>query len=128
MAIVMDSDKRSAESDINATKKRILDEFATGGGIAWVTAGRTIENYMPLDRLGDAIKCVHPKAVRVSDTPGRYDYVFRFEPSSTTSRPPLADKVEVARKLVESELPLDVLDLKSRVNELSAFIRQANGL
>ena len=43
-SIVIDSDKRSEQSQINATKQRLVREIETNKGIAWVTEGREIEN------------------------------------------------------------------------------------
>lgn len=44
--LVMDSDKKTQNSKINQTKKRILKEFKASGSFAWVTKGREIENYL----------------------------------------------------------------------------------
>jgi hypothetical protein len=41
-AVVMDSDKAASGDDINETKKRVARE----AGIAWVTAGKEVENYL----------------------------------------------------------------------------------
>ena len=51
--IVIDSDKRDADDDINDTKKRILDEF---GDKCWITKGREIENYLNSQGLEQKIK------------------------------------------------------------------------
>lgn len=45
--IIMDSDKRSEDAQINDTKKRICSEIENIGGLAWITKGREIENYIP---------------------------------------------------------------------------------
>jgi putative ATP-dependent endonuclease of the OLD family len=45
-AVVIDSDRRCADDDINKTKKRIRDEIAAIDGMAWITTGREIENYV----------------------------------------------------------------------------------
>jgi predicted ATP-dependent endonuclease of OLD family len=45
--ILMDSDKKSNADGINATKERVRDEIKSAGGICWITAGITIENYIP---------------------------------------------------------------------------------
>jgi predicted ATP-dependent endonuclease of OLD family len=44
MAIVIDSDRKNSKQKINATKTRLVDEFNKAGAVAWVTAGREIEN------------------------------------------------------------------------------------
>jgi putative ATP-dependent endonuclease of OLD family len=46
-AVVIDSDRRFEGEVLNATKQRIIEEIAAMDGMAWVTAGREIENYLP---------------------------------------------------------------------------------
>ena len=46
IAVVMDSDRSGELDEINATKKRIEEEFIKTRGIAWITKGREIENYV----------------------------------------------------------------------------------
>jgi predicted ATP-dependent endonuclease of OLD family len=66
-AIVMDSDKDSSQDNLNATKNRILEEFEKEEEFkekerfAWVTQGREIENYIPLDVYKEAAQKIHPK-------------------------------------------------------------------
>ena len=45
--IIMDSDKKNKEEDINETKKRIEKEVNDVGGYCWITEGKEIENYIP---------------------------------------------------------------------------------
>lgn len=45
-AIVMDSDKKTKSARINATKRRIRDEFFAIDSFCWITEGREIENYL----------------------------------------------------------------------------------
>lgn len=45
--MLMDSDKDSEEKPINATKERIRTEMELNSNLCWITAGRTIENYIP---------------------------------------------------------------------------------
>lgn len=53
--LLMDSDKESEDDEINATKDRVREEIKDAGGLCWVTAGRTIENYIP----PEAIKSIY---------------------------------------------------------------------
>jgi predicted ATPase len=62
LAIVIDSDRKAAGNDINATKQRVIKEIGSTG-FAWLTGGREIENYIPHKRLQEA----------VSQTVGQYD-------------------------------------------------------
>jgi len=47
--VLIDSDKATSRDDINETKKRIVSEITALEGVAWVTAGREVENYLPLE-------------------------------------------------------------------------------
>lgn len=46
-AIVIDSDKRTNEAQINDTKMRIQKEFKDKDMLCWITEGKEIENYLP---------------------------------------------------------------------------------
>lgn len=48
---IIDSDRRHLKggrfrADINATKRRIIEEARSVGGYVWVTEGKEIENYL----------------------------------------------------------------------------------
>jgi len=45
--VLVDSDKAKPEDQINGTKERIISEIEKLNGIAWVTQGREVENYLP---------------------------------------------------------------------------------
>lgn len=49
--LIMDSDKNAAQGKINATKTRIKEEIETIQGMAWITKGKEIENYLPQEAL-----------------------------------------------------------------------------
>lgn len=49
--IIMDSDKRKPQHRLNDTKRRIISEIEDVGDMAWVTAGKEVENYIPVDAL-----------------------------------------------------------------------------
>ena len=44
--IMIDSDKKNKQAQLNNTKKRIITEMENNSGIAWVTNGKEIENYI----------------------------------------------------------------------------------
>jgi len=119
MAIIIDSDKKSGAAGINETKQRIIAEFESAGGWAWVTAGREIENYIPPEVLASAIGATHPlkgRGVRVSNR--RYSDVF-----AGIDAP---DKVRVAEHAVADQDVWARHDLVEKVDELVAYIRSAN--
>lgn len=135
LAIVIDSDKSSAFAKINATKRRVVDEFNSHGGLAWVTKGREIENYVPHDMLQRAVSSVHQNSYHQPLAGGMFDHALHFQ-RSPSKRGKIAnpsdlivreiDKVKVARVVCEDEADLSVLDLRNRVEELVNFIRAAN--
>lgn len=124
LVMVIDSDIASQAGGINDTKKRVVDEIATNGGVVWVTQGRTIENYVPPDILGRAILAVHPRAVSVPRY-GRWDIPTRKKYQNGRISQDV-DKVKVSRRVCEEPASLEPLDLSERVNEVAEYIRRAN--
>ena len=62
---MIDSDRSSTHGLLNATKRRVRDEFNEGPGFAWITKGREIENYILDEQLKLAISAVHRDVERV---------------------------------------------------------------
>jgi hypothetical protein len=127
IAIVIDSDKRFPAARINATKHRVAEEFEKGPGLAWITKGREIENYIVGSVLEEAIKSVHPTAAKVPQA-GPYEAALRYYPARSRTPVTDVDKVKVARVASREVLSLDVLDLKKQVGRLVKFIRSSNDL
>jgi predicted ATP-dependent endonuclease of OLD family len=124
IAILIDSDKRYARQPINDTKRRVAGEFNQGPGFAWITKGREIENYVAPERLKAFIREVHPEATEIGCS-GEYADCMQFKkPGSDGFKQ--ADKVKVARKVAAQAVDLDVLDLRSQMKRLVAFIEQSN--
>ncbi|MGB7448418.1 MAG: AAA family ATPase [Ornithinimicrobium sp.] len=134
-ALLVDSDKTSPSAGVNPTKRRIRDEFDRRDmpGFAWITACRTIENYVPNETLSAAVREVHPRSTHVPPGNKWGDPLRITTPAprrggqsrSEKSRP---DKVKIARQACEM-WPADdfPLDLQARMNEVLTFIRVANG-
>jgi predicted ATP-dependent endonuclease of OLD family len=123
-AIVIDSDKKSPRGRINATKKRLRDEFGGEKGFAWVTEGKEIENYLPINQVRDAIASSHPRQAIVSSS-GKYETCLRIK--SKKERESLADKVKVAKYIVQNYEPdLSIYDLRKNVRALINFISDSN--
>jgi putative ATP-dependent endonuclease of the OLD family len=47
----MDSDKSGSDDEVNQTKNRVVSEVRALDGMAWVTAGREVENYLSIETL-----------------------------------------------------------------------------
>lgn len=123
-AILIDSDQNSPEAQINATKRRIQREYlddAPAPGSAWVTAGYTIENYIPGEILKEAVRQAHPN---IPFTPAdRWTNPFPKRKGTQF------DKIAIAQAAAEMLEPshLDLLGLRENVQALCRFIRVANG-
>ncbi|WP_084540973.1 AAA family ATPase [Nocardioides alkalitolerans] len=124
--VLIDSDKTTPDDAINATKRRIVEEYDRAGdrpgshGFAWVTAGRTIENYVPPAVLSRAVNAAHPNATLTWDGSQWADPL-----AIIGGTPTRVDKVAVARAAVqfwEADAPLP-LDLRERAAAIVAFVR-----
>ena len=120
----MDSDRDRPRAQLNQTKRRLQDEFDRGPGHAWITDGREIENYIPLQQLESAIQAASPRA-RPLGAFGKYDNTLKVR--SARGKDTHAPKVEVARHIAENFTPdCSVYDLKQRINRLRKFIEESN--
>ena len=126
VAVVMDSDKKSRGQRINATKRRIRAELEDGG-YSWVTKGRTIENYVGEAKIEEALRELHPEWRPIEEG---VESAYRDLLAYRTQRGKRAeiDKIALARRLVQAEADISVLDLEERLTELVAFVRKANKL
>ncbi|MCV4276021.1 AAA family ATPase [Pseudomonas capsici] len=130
--IVFDSDKTSSDAKLSDTKLRLQAEFTKGKGLAWVTEGREIENYLDETALRVSMKKVHPSMVR-SVGSGMWANLLKYEVNpelSKTKNPNLGrngNKIDVASHyLKHNRVNLQVLDLEERLGELCAFINACN--
>lgn len=124
--ILIDSDKSSTHSRINETKKRLKTEFDEGPGYAWITKGREVENYLPVQQVLTAIKAVVPSATHKGGI-GQFDNILKI--TRKNEKETQASKVEVARHIIlNNATDLGELDLNAQVEKLCAFIRASNPL
>jgi hypothetical protein len=125
VAVVMDSDRSSSGSPLREAKQRIADEIVKHGGLVWITDGREIENYIDPDALVRAVRKVRPER---ADKVLTKKYQNCLPKVADTKGAPFIDKVRVAQAVVESAAPIDRFDLRERLDELSNFVRRANGM
>lgn len=123
ISIIIDSDKDKLHGRLNQTKTRIVNEFNQGPGFAWVTKGREIENYIDISILGSAMNKVHKNVASMSPM-SQFDNCLVF--TNNNRKLITADKVKVAHEVIKHDTGLDVLDLKSQINHIVKFIREAN--
>ncbi len=131
--VMIDSDKNSKDDSINHTKKRLTKELAKSSGLAWVTAGREIENYIPHLKLQEAVKEVHSSIYLSPEPGGQFSHALHFKQDmkkSKAAKPKSIytniNKVAVANIICQNETDWSVLDLEDRVSELIEFINNAN--
>lgn len=117
-AIVMDSDKRTKNSHINATKRRIRDEFKSLGSFCWITEGREIENYLS----GRAISDFYHKNISQIDKFDSFpDYIRSLDANFANH------KVESARNYsdyITEDNSCNILDLKDKIEQLYKEIKK----
>ena len=118
--IIIDSDKRGLYAKLNATKKRVIEDFRKSKRLVWVTKGKTIENYIAGPSFNKAVLTVHPKASKRPKW-NRFTDMTRLSASTTI------DKVGVAREVALGQPQFDVLDLDAEVGRLIADVRRHNG-
>jgi predicted ATPase len=125
MVVVIDSDRKSRQSKLNSSKQRVIDEIASdpATGKAWVTAGYTIENYIPEPVLTRAIQAAHPSTKKLS-----------FAAQERWANPLHAErlgvkqpsKVAIARSTEDVPVSDWPMDLRKQVKEIVTLIDAAN--
>ena len=125
--LLIDSDRKSSD-DVSATKKRLINEVAAINGIAWVTAGKEVENYIPVECL----RLLYEHATLAGpDTFADFATYLRVTRDQDEESRFLRNKVLYA-ELVLPHLTVDnvagSLDLKERLDEVCDRIRKWNKL
>jgi len=124
--IIAGSDRRNSKQDISATKRRITSEIESIRGMAWVTAGKEIENYIPTELLS----ALFPKA-KLNPLTRYQDFEKHVD-----STEPGAGKVYRRNKVLfaervcphlTKEMLASTLDLSSQLAETYKHIRRWNG-
>jgi ABC-type lipoprotein export system ATPase subunit len=138
-AILIDSDLSSAQGTLRRSKVRVMKEILSNGGVAWITKGREIENYIAPGHIEAVIRDSHRHVdgiVSHSIWANLLEYkTVRKTAKKTLSKAKkykapkklVAGKVKVAAKITDRYPPdYSVLDLAERIDELCCFIRRCN--
>ncbi len=125
ISIVIDSDRKSKQNDINDTKKRVQAEFEASTGMAWITGGREIESYLDREILETAIKEIHPSIASVKC---RTKYDDPLNGVTIKNTKVTVDKIKLAHKIVQNPVNWEILDLRRKSEMLVDFIRSSNHL
>lgn len=126
ISIIIDSDRSKSHQPINETKRRVRDEFDKGPGLAWITKGREIENYIDPELLEQAVKRVHPDALRLINTE-QYDKCLQYVTAKGELKDKI-DKVKIAHEVAKHPANLEILDLQIMIDKLVQFIYHCNDI
>jgi len=123
--ILIDSDKKSQQTRINATKQRIKQEFEDMDAICWITKGKEIENYVSsevVDRFWEI-----GNSALVEQYGSFFDHIDTLKQGEGTKmsakKPLLAE--QLARHMTIGNMR-SILDLDERMNEVCSCIRGWN--
>ena len=125
--ILIDSDKRAEGDALNTTKLRIIEEINNNGGLAWITQGKEIENYISSDVI--SLWLEKPDMAQV----GQYDNFFAYLDSIEQRKGHKYSKKKhlLAEELV-SHMTKDnlekILDLSENLNKVCEMIRTWNNM
>jgi len=121
-AIIIDSDRKYANDTIRATKVKIQEEFAGNNMFCWITEGKEIENYLPVEAISKALD----KNVEKQCT--LYDSFSEYIESSFTSFK--HNKIEFADKVIPhiDKNNANIADVRDKILQLSKAIKRWNNI
>jgi hypothetical protein len=126
-AVVIDSDRQEPEAPLGATKMRVRNalEAEEANTHVWITAGYTIENYVPPAVLAAAVADVYPDA-RLTWAGERY--INPLAVTQVVGRKSQVSKALVAEAVVKIWRGEQWLyELREDVQKLVDLVRRANG-
>jgi hypothetical protein len=104
----------------------LIDETQSFGGVAWVTVGREIENYLPVQAIQSQFAAAKTSLAPFEDIA---DYIERVKPGA--SKRFERKKVLFAESILPAltrESMVEHLDLEKRMAEIVWKIKTWNGL
>jgi hypothetical protein len=125
--ILIDSDRPKKGAHVNATKTRLVSEVESLGGVAWVTGGREVENYIPATTLQSYLGL---KFLPTLDQYSRFETQLE-ELASGTGDTYLNNKVRFAAQVTAALTRPALagwLDLSGRLDQACDRIRLWNGI
>lgn len=120
-AIVIDSDKKNQATQLNSTKKRIIEEFNNLNMFAWITKGKEIENYVPKEAISIMVNKEIKKQCEKYELFS--NYIEPYYKNFTNKKVPFANEVKDYITKDNSEY---ILDLKNQVGNLYRNIEKWN--
>jgi len=110
--LVVDSDRNNSKAELKSAVKRLEMEFNETDRYIWITAGREIENYIPLDIIEKAILELHPRAQRWKK---QQKFGRLLKRKKSPGAKDQASKTKIAKILVESGFESNLYDLQDRL-------------
>jgi putative ATP-dependent endonuclease of OLD family len=117
--VLMDSDRRDAGDPLKPRVERVCQELREIDGVAWVTAGREVENYIPVQALQEAIGTPELSAA------GQYADVFEHLGGRKQRKVDLAHLVV---PYLTKEMLQATYDLPEMLDRVCKQIRAWNGM
>lgn len=117
--ILMDSDKKNADETVRETKLRIEKESLESGNYVWITEGKEIENYIPVDAINQVYKA---KESQIGQYDSFNDYIKSIKPNF------IREKVQFAREIVPfiNKDNYSILNLEETIQEVYSKIKEWN--
>ena len=112
------------QSHINATKKRIREEFESNDYFVWITEGKEIENYISDTIFQKSLVSLYGEGDNIFPHSSQFENMTVYH--SNKKGEMNVDKIRLAHTVAESPSDLTVLDLKKQINLLVNKIRDAN--
>ena len=125
--VIMDSDKRTPQTKILETKKRISEEIDRMDGMAWITKGTEIENYIPTEAVSKMYGGVSVR--QVSQFEDFFDYldeVKKNEGKRFSKRK--AVLAETLCRFLTKDNFAGILDLKDQIEKVCSRIQSWNNI
>ena len=125
--ILFDSDLRTQDGELGATKTRVINEISEVGGYAWVTDGKEIENYIPMSALKEKYPGGPITTLKKNQNFPEYLNKLKSKEGDRFKR----NKVLFAEEIcpfIDLEGLKSTLDLNMRLEEVIRIIKRWNGL
>ncbi len=123
--LLVDSDKKNSGDTINSTKQRILDEIRNFGGMAWLTAGKEIENYIPTQALASLYETTFKNPLKQYQEFSNYLENIETNAGKKFLRNKVLFAEQIITHIAKDDLKV-ILDLEYRITEACRVIRNWN--
>ena len=126
--MIIDSDKSSDQDQLNDTKMRMAAEIESANGYLWITDGKEIEKYLPMEALNALAADIEIDQQR---TPGKYENYFDYlneakEDVGDKYRKKKTHLADIAVKALHLDDWASMLDLNEKVTGVCDYIDKCN--